>query len=230
MTTQQKKENPLYNILFNIVLPTVILIKMSSEERLGPTNALLVALAFPIGYGLYDFYKERKVNTMSIIGLVSVLLTGLLGVMEFPAKYIAYKEAGVPLLIGAIVLISNFTKKPLVQTMLLNDNLFDMNKLHTALDENENRDTFYQKVKQVSYLLVLTFVFSAILNYALAKYFLVSEPGTPEFIAELGQMNGWSFPVIALPSMVMMGGILWLLFRSIKKLTGLGLEELMVQK
>ncbi len=230
MTTSKKKENPLYNIVFNIVLPTLILIKMSSEERLGPTNALLVALAFPIGYGLYDFYKERKVNTMSIIGLVSVLLTGVLGIMKFPAEYIAYKEAGVPLLIGAIVLVSNFTKKPLVQTMLLNDNLFQIDKLHTALDENNNRAPFYKKVKQVSYLLVLTFVFSAILNYALAKYFLVSEPGTAEFTAELGEMNGWSFPVIALPSMVMMGGILWFLFHNIKKLTGLGMEDLMVQK
>lgn len=118
MSQQQKKENPLYNIAFNIVLPTLILMKMSSAERLGPMNALLVALSFPIGYGIYDYFKEKKVNTMSIIGLVSVLLTGVLGVMKLPAEYIAYKEAGVPLLIGAIVLISNFTSKPLVLSLI----------------------------------------------------------------------------------------------------------------
>lgn len=230
MSQQQKKENPLYNIAFNIVLPTLILMKMSSAERLGPINALLVALSFPIGYGIYDYFKEKKVNTMSIIGLVSVLLTGVLGVMKLPAEYIAYKEAGVPLLIGAIVLISNFTSKPLVKTMLLNDSIFEMDKLHNALDENGQRETFYKKVSQVSYLLVLTFVFSSFLNYALAKYFLVSEPGSEAFMNELGQMNGWSFPVIALPSMIMMGGILWMLFSTIKKLTGLGMEELMVKK
>jgi intracellular septation protein A len=230
MTQQTNKQNPLYNIAFNIVLPTIILMKFSSAERLGPTYALILALAFPIGYGIYEFYKERKVNTMSIIGLVSVMLTGGFVLLKLPAEYVVVKETGVPLLIGAIVLISNFTKKPLVKTMLLNDSLFEMDKLHIALDERGNREAFYKKVNLVSYLLVLTFVFSAFLNYELAKYFLVSEPGSEQYNVEIGQMNGWSFPVIALPSMVMMGGILWMLFSTIKKLTGLGMEELMVKK
>ena len=230
MSQQTKKENPLYNIAFNIFLPTIILMKMSSQERLGPTYALIVALAFPLGYGIYEFYKERKVNTMSIIGLVSVMLTGGFVLLKLPAQYVVIKETGVPLLIGTIVLISNFTKKPLVKTLLLNDSLFDINKLNGALDNNNNREVFYKKVNQVSYLLVLTFVFSAFLNYELAKYFLVSEPGTVQYNEEIGQMNGWSFPVIALPSMVMMGGILWTLFTTIKRLTGLGIEELMVKK
>ena len=228
--TQQKKDNPLYNIAFNIFLPTIILMKMSGEDRLGPTYALIVALAFPIGYGIYEFYKEQKVNTMSIIGLVSVMLTGGFVLLKLPAEYVVIKETGVPLLIGSIVLISNFTKKPLVKTMLLNDNLFEIDKLHNALDSRVNREAFYKKVNQVSYLLVLTFVFSAFLNYQLAKYFLVSEPGSVQYNEEIGQMNGWSFPVIALPSMIMMGGILWILFNRMKKLSGLSIEELMVKK
>ncbi len=225
----KQKENPLYNLIFNIGIPTLILIKLSKEQYLGPTYALIIALAFPIGYGIYEFVKTKKLNTMSIIGLVSVLLTGTMAILKLPAEWIAVKEAAVPLLIGLIIFISNFTKKPLVRTFLLENGIIDVDKLHQALDENGTREAFYKRVKQVSYLLILTFVFSAILNYGLAKYLLVSEPGTEAYTAELGKMNGLSFPVIALPSTIMMAGILWLLFSSIKKMTGLEFEELMVK-
>jgi len=36
--------------------------KFSSEEQLGPTMALIVALAFPIGYGLYELTFNGKRN------------------------------------------------------------------------------------------------------------------------------------------------------------------------
>lgn len=230
MSQQQKKENPLYNIAFNIVLPTLILMKLSKEEYLGPINGLIFALAFPIGYGIYDYFREKKLNTFSVIGLVAVLSKGVLGVLGATAEWVAINEASLPLIFGIIILVTNFTKKPMVQTMLLNDSIFQMDKLNFALEQNGKKEVFYKKVTLVSYLLVLTFIFSSVLNYILAKHFLISEPGTSEFMNELGQMNGWSFPVIALPSMIMMGGILWMLFSTIKKLTGLGMEELMVKK
>ena len=37
-----------------------------------------------------------------------------------------------------------------------------------------------------------------------------------------------SYPVIAIPSMVMMIGIFWFLWRTVNRLTGLSLEEVMV--
>jgi hypothetical protein len=42
------------------------------------------------------------------------------------------------------------------------------------------------------------------LNFGLARYLPRSTPGTPEFNAELGKMNGLSLPVIMLPTMVVM--------------------------
>ena len=71
-----------------------------------------------------------------------------------------------------------------------------------------------------------SFFLSSVLNYALAKILLVSPPGTPEYSAELGKMTGLSFPVIALPcTLVMMGALLYL-FRQIKRLTDLELEQI----
>src|SRR5690606_38973059 len=47
------------SLVLNIVLPTVIMMRFASEDKLGPVNALLVALAFPLIYGVYGMVKER---------------------------------------------------------------------------------------------------------------------------------------------------------------------------
>ena len=72
-----------------------------------------------------------------------------------------------------------------------------------------------------------SFVLSALLNFGLARYMLTSPAGTPEFNAQLGRMNVLSWPVIVLPSMVVTMIIFWQLMSGIKRLTGLGLEEIM---
>jgi len=61
---QPPKESLLLNIALNILIPTLILTKLSGEAHLGPTMAVIVALAFPIGYGVYGFIRQKKVNLL----------------------------------------------------------------------------------------------------------------------------------------------------------------------
>lgn len=63
----------------------------------------------------------------------------------------------------------------------------------------------------------------------LATVVLVSPPGTEEYNAELGTMTALSFPVITLPSMAVLIGAMFYLFRSITRLTHMHWEEIMVQ-
>ncbi|NWJ67273.1 MFS transporter, partial [Vibrio parahaemolyticus] len=49
--TTAKKSNPLFEILFNVFIPSFILMKYSGEEHLGTAMALVVALLFPVVYG-----------------------------------------------------------------------------------------------------------------------------------------------------------------------------------
>ena len=67
---------------------------------------------------------------------------------------------------------------------------------------------------------------SAALNFGLAQYLLKSPPATAEFNAELAKMNLLSWPVIVVPSMLMMVFSLWQLLGGIKRLTGLELEAI----
>jgi hypothetical protein len=74
-----------------------------------------------------------------------------------------------------------------------------------------------------------SFVLSAILNYGLAKYLLVSAPGTAAFNEELAQMTALSYPVIALPCTIMLMLAIWYLFSQIGKVTGESIESFLRQ-
>ena len=107
--TQAAKPNPLFEIVITIIVPAVVLMKLSGEANLGPLSALLLALAFPVGWGLWDGLRRRKLNWLSVLGVVSTLLTGGIGLLKLDAQWLAVKEAAGPGLIGLAVLGSNWT-------------------------------------------------------------------------------------------------------------------------
>ena len=221
-----KRENLLVNLACNIAVPTFVLTKLSSDTRLGPLWGLLVALAFPLGYGVYDYVRRRKANFISILGIVSVLLTGGLGLMHVGGFWFAIKDAAVPGLIGLSVLLSLKTKSPLVKEMFFNDQLIHVERVETALEERGQQTQFERLVRQASLWLVAAFFLSSALNYFLARHLLVSPPNTPEFNAELGRMHVLSWPVIVLPSMIVMMLAFWKLVTGLKTLTGLTTDDI----
>jgi len=225
----EKQENLLINILFNVAAPALILAKASSEARLGPVWALIVALAFPLGYGGYDLITRRKWNFFSILGFTSVLLTGGLGLLKVDGFWFAVKEASIPAIFGIAVVGSLWTKTPLVRTFLYNDKVIDTGKVHAVLVERTNTDAFDRLLVHATWFLATSFFLSAVLNFGLARYLLKSPSGTPAFNEELGKMTAMSWPVIVLPSMVVTLGALWYLMAGIRRLTGLKLEEIFHQ-
>ncbi|MDQ2075554.1 VC0807 family protein [Marinimicrobium sp. ABcell2] len=220
-----KRESLLANLLLNIVVPTIILSKFSGEEHLGIKMGIIVALAFPLIYGARDFIIRRKLNIFSALGFVSVMLTGGISLMELDPKYIAIKEAAIPGIIGLLTLISVKTRYPVVKVFLYNDKLLKVDKIAAALRERGNEMAFEKVLQHASYLVAFSFFVSSALNYMLAKFIMVSPPGTVEFNEELGKMTALSFPVIVLPAMIVMASALFFLFRRIRQLTELSLEE-----
>lgn len=223
---RQQRHSVVTNLLFNIVIPTLIMTKLSDEDELGASLSIAIALAFPLAFGAWDFIKTRRANVFSALGFISILLTGGISLMELDPKYIAIKEAAIPAIIGLATLASMYTRYPLIRTLLLNDEIIDTEKVSEALAQRQCRDDFDLALRRATYMVAGSFFLSSVLNYALAKILLVSPPGTPEYSAELGKMTGLSFPVIALPcTLVMMGALLYL-FRQIKRLTDLELEQI----
>lgn len=222
-----KKENLLLNLACNLAIPTFVLMKLSGESRLGPQWSMVVALIFPLSYGVYDLVRRKKTNLFSIIGIVSVLLTGGLNQMKADGMWFAIKEAAVPTIFGTAVLLSMRTKRPLVREMLWNDQVIDTAKVDAVLAQRGQRAELDRLLARASYGLAVSFLLSAVLNFGLARYLLKSPAGTPEFNAELGKMNGLSLPVIMLPTMAVTMFVFWKLMRGLTRLTGLELDDIL---
>jgi intracellular septation protein A len=224
-TTTAKKPNPFVELFVTIIVPALILMKLSAQ--LGHVGALLLALAFPLSWGVWGFARERKVGLMPAIGVISTLLTGGIGLMKLDAQWLAVKEAAVPGLIGLAVLGSMYTRSPLVRLLVYNPQIFDVERIQQALREKRAEVQFELLLRRGTLLLAGTFFFSSVMNYVLARWIVTSAAGSEAFNEELGRLTLLSYPMIALPSMAMMIAVLFDLARGARRLTGLKLEEMM---
>ena len=110
----QPDENPLMNIIINVIAPVLILSQMSKTAdkawHLGPEKAMYFALALPLGYGIWHYLKNKQLNLFSIVGILSVLLTGIITIIIWSdtslrpqaALLFGIKEAVQPLLLGSL--------------------------------------------------------------------------------------------------------------------------------
>jgi len=241
-----KRENMLLNLGFNLLLPIVILRK--GDEWLGTTLAnitdsapesavvgsiiLLLAISFPVSYGILDLIRRRKWNFFSILGAISALLTGGIGLLPGAnVLMFAIKESALPAILGVITIITLKTKKPLVRLFLYNPEIIKVALVDKKLMELGTKSHFDRLLVKCTWLIGLSFAVSAILNFILSRMIVVTEPSIDKiaFNDEVGQMMGWSLPVISIPCMIVSGYAFWLLIKGIKQFTGLSMEEVMAQ-
>lgn len=225
------QENTLVSLLCNIVLPVVILNKLST--KLGPGPALLLALAFPLGYGAWDWWRRKKANVFSVLGLLNTLITGglaLIGIMGF---WFAVKEAAFPLLIGLFVFVSAWTRKPAVQVLFLNPTLFHLDRMTDRIESEGRENEFRRLMSAATRWLAASFFLSAVLNFVLAlRIFtplpddLIGDARSIRLNEQIAEMHQWSAVVILVPSMLFLMAIFYLLIRKLKTLTGLSEDEL----
>lgn len=221
------KSNPLVNLLVSMVIPSVILMRFSGEQDLGAVRALLLALAFPLTWGAADLLRRHRVNLIAVLGLVGILLTGGIGLLQLDPQWLAVKEAAIPGLIGIAVVVSTRTRYPLVTTLLYNSALLDVARVQQSLNQKGNAAAFDARMQTAAYALGGTFFFSSFMNYVLATWIVTSPAGSEAFNAELGRLTLLSYPMIAIPSMLMIMAVLYYLARAMRELAGLKLSDVL---
>lgn len=223
------KPSPLIEMTITLIIPSLILMNLSDPEDLGPVRALLLALAFPLFWGARDLIGRGKINMMATLGLVSILLTGGIGLLQLDTQWLAIKEAAIPALIGIAVAVSAHTRYPLVRVLLYTPALMNVELIQTNLAERGNTDTFETRLKVATWMLAGSFFFSSVMNYILAVWIVTSPSGTPAFNEELGRLTLLSYPMIALPATLLMMAALYYLARAIRELAGLTLTDVLNQ-
>lgn len=225
----RKAENLFLNLICNLAVPTAIMTWASGPKALGPKWGLLVALLFPLGYGVYDFAQRRRVNFISAIGFLSILITGGFGLMKLDGFWFAVKDGAVPALVGIAVLASLRAKEPLVHEILYNPQVIDVERVDRALTERNAHEAFTKLMRQSSYLIAAAMLLSAILNYGFARWIIVSPPDTEAFNRELAKMHWVSMLGLSIPAIGMMMYALWKLMKGLEAISGLTLDEILRQ-
>jgi hypothetical protein len=250
-------EHPLANILINVLIPVLALSYLSKDPEfqqaigkavrpwhIGPVKALVVALAFPIGYGAWHFIKTRKANFFSALGLVSVLLTGGLTIFLWnqdgtvkpnAAILFGLKEASIPLILGLAVIGSHYTASPLLRVFLYSDSFFDIPKIERRVEETQSHGRYRQILLRATLLFATSFFISTLMNFGLALFFLGDLDHGAANARELynervAKLTGWGFAVIGVPILVFLFFTLRSLLKSLGALTGFKEEELMLPR
>ena len=243
MTKPKDDENPLLNIFVNVLLPIVALSQLSKSGdkswHIGPEYGMAVAVAFPFIYGVVFFFKNKKFNFYSVLGIISVLLTGFItihvwnedgSIKENADLLFAIKEAAIPLMLGAAMLYSHRTKNPLIDVFFLNPDIFDITKIEeTAKEKNTYNDYLAFRIK-LTWMFASSFLLSSLLNFILAMYLLKDANDKESYNLAVGKVMGYGYLVIGIPLMIIMVGCLIYLMKTISRITGLTKEEFMMPK
>lgn len=226
---EQKNENTWLSLAANIAIPALILSKGGDWfPQISPAWRLVIALAFPCVYFFYDYMRRREANWISILGFAGTLLTGGIGLMQLSPFWVAIKEAAIPALIAVALVFS----RKMGDKILFNDKIFDVPAIRAACDSRGTRGDLETALRRSSRFLVASFVLSAVLNFLLARWLVVSDPAEnlEAFNAELGKMLSLSWPVIVLPCLVFISAALWVLLRGLKRASGLPAEKLLRER
>lgn len=231
MKAEESKENPLANIVINILLPVIILNKGSKffDSRI----TLLAALCLPLGYGLQDYIRRGHKNYVSLLGLVNILLTGGLALMSLTGIWFAVKEASLPLFLGLMVLASAWSKSPAARLMFCNPQVLNMKEIEDRLAEYTRAHDFHALLKRTTLWLSLSFFISSVMNFVLAWSIfqdidptLATEQHNQVLNAQIAQMTWMGFAVIALPLMVFSGVLIYFFLKRVSALTELPINAL----
>lgn len=234
-SSSKPRENPLLSVFINVLLPVAVLQQLSKRfGEQGPLIALIVALSLPLIYGVWDYWQRRHKNYVSLFGLLSVLFTGGLALLQLRGFWFAVKEAAFPALMAIGVAASAFSKRPFMSLLFCHDQLLHMSLIHQRLSERGTRSEFERLIQRATLWLAGSFVLSSVLNYVLARrIFLDLDPSlsasmqAEQLNDQIAQMTGWGFLAIALPMMIFTAVVLYFFLRQLSRLTDLKIEQLM---
>ena len=207
-----------------LVIPYAILTRLGGVTDLDPRVVLLIALAFPVGWMLGALRRRADVGIIPVVGLVGILLTAAIVTLAEDPRWLAVKEASVPLLFGLAILASSRTSRPLVE--LLIDKVIDRDAIRAALASHDASDRWQRLMTRATLAWAGALLVSAALNFALARVVVTSPGGTAEFNAELARMTALGLPVITVPMMVMMSATVWYIVHGVTNITGLAPREI----
>jgi hypothetical protein len=134
----------------------------------GPATTLVVALIFPLGFGLFEYFYHHKKSMISVLGITNVLIGGGFTILRLEGHWFAIKEAAFPLLIGIFVFLSPYFSKPFIENLFLNPEVMNSEMILKAISEKGTNEPFKKLMNLSNTVFAISFLFSGAINYWLA--------------------------------------------------------------
>ena len=241
---KKQQEHPLSNIMWNVLIPIVALSFLGRNGdkfwHVGPVPGMLIAVSLPLVYGIHHLLKTRKPNFFSILGVVSILLTGSIAIMAYKDNgtvdvgaplWFALKEAAIPFVFGVTIFVSHWTKTPLIRVFLYNPEFFDIPSIEKRVQQASVEPAYKKLIFSGTLLLAGSFFISMVMNYFLAIYFLENNTDSQEnFNDGVAKLTGWGFAVIGIPMLMILMIIMWRFVTGLKKITGMENDQILLPR
>lgn len=215
-------------MLINFVLPTIVLLGLSDPSRLGPAKAMLLALAFPVAFELYNLSQKRKASMLSIIAIVGIMVTGAISLLGLSENWLAVRRSVPYVAVAIALLVSMLMKRSLLDWGLTH--LLNMELVRTKAEQKGTWLLLQKRITTIGYVFIAFLTAIGISAYILTLVVITAPTDTAAFNSEYVRLRVLSLPATTLPLLVGILAILMYLFTSIEKLTGLKAEDLVKKR
>lgn len=245
-----KGTKSLLNVFLSVLAPVLVLDHCSASGdsfwHLGTTWAMVVALSLPIGCGIYSFVTDKKVEILTVFGLLGTILTAVVTVYANTGEglairpdtpwWYAAKEALIALLLAGAMLVNTRKEGSMLRAFVYSDAIFDVKNIEKAVDESGNREQYDRTLDCAAYMTAGSLLFSAIANFALALFFLLPVIDYP--VAEqaeyynyaVSKMTWMGLLIIGVPLLVTLMMVMRYLSAKLAKVSGLPDEKIFLPR
>lgn len=241
-----KGTQSLLNLFLSVLAPVLILehCSASGEQlwQLGPAWAMGVALALPLGCGVWTFAEQKKLDPITLLGLIGTVLTGVITLYATMGEggsirpdtpwWYAAKEALIAGLLGVAVLVTGGRPGSLLRLFVYSDGLFDIRSIETQVAAQGAENAYARILSRAALFTALSLLLSAAANFLFSLYFLLPVlklPAAEQSVAyneAVGTMMWWGYLVIGLPLLGTLFGVIRYLQRALSALTGLDRDRI----
>ena len=214
-------------LLFGFVIPTVVLIYLSDDTRLGPVWSMAVALGFPVLLELYGLATGRKASWLSLFAIIGILLVGVISLLGLNEQWLGVRRAAIYFAGAAALMIILRFKPTLVDKAA--GTMLDLQAIRAAATAHAAVDVERAIRARLWWFAALLLVIG-VWSYVLTIIVITAPTGSSAFNAEYAQLRLLSLPYVSLPFLI--GTVVLLLSTTsrLEKLTGLQAEQLLKNK
>lgn len=211
-------------LIAGFIIPTIILLFLSDESRLGPFYAMLLSLIFPVAVEVYAYFSGRKASYLSLFAIVGILLIGVISLLGLSEEWLAARRAAFYVISAiALLLITQFKPEVITKGLGL---LLNIDKVQHAAKKKGAKSSLEKSIRRVAYTFGAMLLAIGAWSYIFTILFMDAPTGSSEFNAQYAELRLWSIPAITLPLLVGVVALLVYLFTKIERLTGLQADQL----